>query len=166
VLKHTCFGNASFFVLSQSLLEAIEKMSLDAMPKNPRRGVGELVSFKEEARAKQAETDRLENTNRRLADEVNTLKSRLESAERSERQHSAAAAKDAADYDSANSGRIRSLESDLADAKDEVNRKVSETTQFQQMRKMMQSQANTIKYVAFGVSDHLTPTHRECLFIL
>ncbi len=32
-------------VMCKAVLEAIEKMSLDAMPKNPRRGVGELVSF-------------------------------------------------------------------------------------------------------------------------
>lgn len=127
------------------MLEAIEKMSLDAMPKNPRRGVGELVSFKEEARAKQMETDRLEAANRRLTDEVNQLRQQLESAQRNGRLSSAAAAKEISDYDAMNSGRIRSLESDLADAKEEANRKVSETTQFQQMRKMMQSQANTIK---------------------
>jgi predicted nucleic acid-binding Zn-ribbon protein len=120
-------------------------MSLDAMPKNPRRGVGELVSFKEEARAKQMETDRLENANRRLQEEVSSLRARLDTTERSSRQSSAAAAKDIADNENTNSGRIRSLETDLAEAKDEANKRVSETTQFQQMRKMMQSQANTIK---------------------
>jgi hypothetical protein len=30
---------------NQDLLEAIEKLNLDAMPKNQKRGVGELVSF-------------------------------------------------------------------------------------------------------------------------
>lgn len=131
--------------MTQSLLEAVEKMSLDAMPKNPRRGVGELVSFKEEARAKQMETDRLENANRRLQEEVNALRARLDAVERTSHQSSAAAAKGLEDYENASSRRIRALESDLAEAKEETNKRVSETTQFQQMRKMMQSQANTIK---------------------
>lgn len=130
---------------NQAVLEAIEKMSLDAMPKNPRRGVGELVSFKEEARAKREETERLESANQRLQEEVASLRSRLDASDRNSRASSAAAAKGVADVESSAQGRVRALEDDLAEAKDELNKKVSETAQFQQMRKMMQSQANNIR---------------------
>jgi hypothetical protein len=44
-----------------------------------------------------------------------------------------------------NKGKIERLENELMDAKSETNKKVSETTQFQQMMKLMKSQAVTIK---------------------
>ena len=103
------------------------------------------VSFKEEARAKREETERLESTNQRLQEEVTSLRARLDASDRNSRASSAAAAKGVADVESSALGRVRALEDDLAEAKDELSKKVSDTAQFQQMRKMMQSQANNIR---------------------
>eukprot|EP01038_Epipyxis_sp_PR26KG_P009452 gene9452-12736_t len=121
---------------NQALLEAVEKMSLDALPKNPRRGV-ELSSFKEEAKNMRDATGRLEETNARLQAEVASLRKRLQTAERKNESIAEGKSEDVA--------MMRELEYALEGAKEENTKRVAETTQFQQMRKLMQSQSEKIR---------------------
>jgi len=121
-------------------LEAVEKMSLDAMPKTTRRGVGDLMSFKDEAKSRREETERLQMSNQRLQQEVDGLKRRLENAERAR----PVAETKLAD-DGANGRQLRQLEMALAEAQEENSKRVSETSQFQQMRRLMQSQSAKIQ---------------------
>lgn len=125
----------------QSLLEAVDKMSLDAMPKNAKRGVGQLTSFRDESKMMKEEAARLEDTNSRLQNEMQTLRLRLASLERQSRDLAESKSSEA----DAARNRNRSLESALEEAKEENAKRVGETTQFQQMRKMMQSQAAKIR---------------------
>ena len=83
------------------------------------------------------EAERVEEQNRALQDELNHVRSRLSSVERS-----GAEGKHAEDEAST---RVRTLESDLREAKEEGERRVAETVQFQQMKRLMQSQAQNIK---------------------
>lgn len=86
------------------------------------------------------EQDRLQDSNKNLATEVQELRSRLYAAEMKLRSVNADA-KGAREENE----RLHGLEQALSDAKEESNRKLSESTQFQQMRKMMQSQASKIR---------------------
>lgn len=128
-------------VENQVLLEAVEKMSLDAMPKTAKRGVGELVSFKDEAKARREETERLETINRRQQDEIESLRKRLQRAE----QQSSSASEGKRSEEDASQRRIRELERSLVEQTEEGSKRVSETAQFQQMRKLMQSQSGKIR---------------------
>jgi len=123
-----------------ALLEAVDKMSLDAMPKNARRG-GTLTSFRDESKAMRDQSDRLEQTNAALQREVDELRGRLGLAGKDAMR--AAESKSQGDAE-ARSG-MRSLESALEDAKEEGARRVAETSQFVQMRKIMQTQSGTIR---------------------
>lgn len=87
------------------------------------------------------ETSRLEDTNAKLQAEVNSLRLRLAAADRS--VHIMAESK--SQEESAGKSNLRHLESALEDAKEESNKRVSETAQFQQMRKLMQSQSAKIR---------------------
>lgn len=125
---------------NQGVLEAVEKMSLDAMPKGARRAVN-LTSFRDEAKAMRDEANRLEEANTALKNEVAALKQRLGQLERN--TSSMAESKDAENQ------RVKTqskeLERALEEAKEEGAKRVSETTQFQQMRKLMQSQSAKIR---------------------
>lgn len=136
-------------VENQVILEAIEKMNLDALPKKPMRGIGgDLVSLKDEAKAQKEERERLEESNRQLQAQVSALNRRILNAERAARdaQSSASASLAEGKYNEESSGeQIRRLERLLEEAKEENNKRVSETAQFQQMRKMMQSQSSKIR---------------------
>lgn len=111
-------------------------MSLDALPKVAKRG-GALTSFKDEAKAMREESQRLEDTNNRLQAEVNLLKHKLAMSERS----NAESKRD----DASERATLRRLEQALEEAKEENSKRVSETSQFQQMRKLMQSQSTKIR---------------------
>ena len=111
-------------------------MSLDALPKVAKRG-GALTSFKDEAKAMREESARLEDTNNRLQAEVNLLKHKLAMSERS----NAESKRD----DASERATLRRLEQALEEAKEENSKRVSETSQFQQMRKLMQSQSTKIR---------------------
>eukprot|EP01034_Spumella_vulgaris_P021674 gene21674-27715_t len=113
-------------------------MSLDALPKVSKRGVGALTSFKDEAKAMREESSRLEDTNNRLQAEVNLLKHKLTMAERQE-----AEGKRREDHE--DKAQLRELEAALEEAKEENSKRVAETSQFQQMRKLMQSQNTKIR---------------------
>jgi hypothetical protein len=125
---------------NQSVLEAVEKMSLDAMPKGGRRAVN-LTSFRDEAKAMREETQRIEETNLSLQHEVSLLRQRLGQVERT-----SSSLADSKDAESARSkAQSKELERALEEAKEENMKRVAETTQFQQMRKIMQSQSAKIR---------------------
>jgi len=87
------------------------------------------------------EKSRLEESNERLQNEVQALRNKLSNADN--RLSSLADSKQ--HDDEMEKLQLKELEHALEDAKDENTKRVSETTQFQQMRKLMQSQSNTIK---------------------
>ena len=84
---------------------------------------------------------RLEETNARLQSEVNSLRQRLAQVDRS--MQNIAESKTQEDSNSRN--QLRSLERSLEEAKEENNKRINETSQFQQMRKLMQSQSAKIR---------------------
>jgi chromosome segregation ATPase len=87
------------------------------------------------------ETARLEDTNARLQSEVNSLRSRLSQADRS----LLTAAESKAQDDVMGRRELQNLERSLEEAKEENNKRIAETSQFQQMRKLMQSQSAKIR---------------------
>ena len=111
---------------NQVLLEAIEKMNLEAIPKKT-RGMGELISLKDEAKAQRDEMDRLESKNTQLQDDIRRLRENQKSN----------------NYEI--EGQMERLAASLNEAKEENNKRVSETTQFQQMKRLMQSQSAKIR---------------------
>jgi len=125
---------------NQGLLEAVEKMSLDAMPKVAKKP-GTLASFKDEAKAFRDESQRLEDAKARLQAEVSSLRDRLKRAERSFQDLAESKTQD--EY--LEKEKERELQRALDEAKEENTKRVSDTTQFQQMRKLMQSQAAKIR---------------------
>lgn len=84
------------------------------------------------------ESVRLEDTNNRLQAEVNLLKHKLGMAERQE-----AEGKRREDHE--DKAQLRELEAALEEAKEENTKRIAETSQFQQMRKLMQSQNTKIR---------------------
>lgn len=96
--------------------------------------------MKEEAKAMKESMDQLEGENARLREELQACRSRLASAER---QGSEGKQREEDTRDSSHS-RIRALEQDLREAKEESEKRVSDTVQFQQMRKLMQSQSQNM----------------------
>jgi DNA anti-recombination protein RmuC len=147
----------------QALIDAIDKMNLEAMPKNAKRGTALVsenphpslivplqvnygsvfaqTSFRDEAKAMRDEQGRLEDTNARLQAEVNSLRQRLVQTDRSLQN----AAESKSQGDSSSRAQLRDLERSLEEAKEENNKRVNETSQFQQMRKLMQSQSAKIR---------------------
>ncbi len=99
------------------------------------------ASFKDEAKAFRDESQRLEEVKSRLQAEVSSLRDRLKRAEQS--YANLAESKTQEEY--LEKERERELQRALEEAKEENTKRVSETTQFQQMRKMMQSQAAKIR---------------------
>ena len=87
------------------------------------------------------ETGRLEDTNARLQAEVNSLRQRLIQVDQN--LQNAAESKSQNDYYSNN--QLLNLEKSLEEAKEENNKRINETSQFQQMRKLMQSQSAKIR---------------------
>ncbi len=84
------------------------------------------------------ESSRLDETNNRLQAEVNLLRHKLSMAEKLE-------AEGKRQEDAHDKAQLRRLEQALDEAKEENSKRVSETSQFQQMRKVMQSQSTKIR---------------------
>ena len=110
-----------------ALLESVERMNLDSIPKSHKRG---LTSMKEETRQLKEQAEAAEELNQRLQDENKDLVRRLAIAKRSggEAKQSEGA-----------------LEEALADAKEENEKRVRDTNQFKQMQRIMQKQAADIR---------------------
>lgn len=87
------------------------------------------------------ETNRLEETNTRLQAEVNSLRQRLSQAD----GRLASVAESKSDDSAADRAAMRNLERSLEDAKEENNKRINETSQFVQMRKLMQSQSAKLR---------------------
>lgn len=87
------------------------------------------------------ESQRMEEAKARLQAEVTSLRDRLNRAERSFRDLAESKTQD--EY--LEKEKERELQRALDEAKEENTKRVSETMQFQQMRKMMQSQASKIR---------------------
>ena len=127
---------------NQALMEAIGNISMtEAGIKSGKRGGGlkDLADSKETSN--KAEYERLVAENRAMNSELAVLRARLNNSERDARDAKSAA-------DASTSGLMLSysdLERALADAKEENAKKVTETAQFIQMRKVMQSQAKHIR---------------------
>jgi len=168
--KGTVLSLETSAVENQQLLEAVEKMSLDALPKTQAVKAGMLVrlfvfasqssnlspytpshpfspqtSMRQEAKAMKETAEQLQEEKQRLNEEVQFLRGRVSMLER---QASAAGGeskqRDTADNDSGSAARIRVLEVELREAREEAERRVSDTVQFQQMKKLMQSQSQNI----------------------
>jgi hypothetical protein len=114
-------------VENASLLEAVDRMNLDAIPKSRTRG---LTSMKDETRILKDKAEAAEELSQRLQDENAELVRKLAIARRSggESKQSEEAMADA-----------------LAEAKEENEKRVRDTNQFKQMKKLMQTQAANIK---------------------
>ena len=110
-----------------ALLEAVERMNLDAIPKSHKRG---LTSMKEETRQLKEQAEAAEELNKRLQEENTDLVRKLAISRRS-----------------AGEGKQseEALEEALADAKEENEKRVRDTNQFKQMQRMMQKQAADIR---------------------
>jgi hypothetical protein len=113
-----------------ALLEAVEKFSLDAIPKARSKGLGQLTSLKDQARAQKEAQDNLEEENGKLREEVAALTRKLAIARRSK-----AEGKESEE----------ALEEALREAKEENDKRVRDTNQFLTMKKLMQSQASNIR---------------------
>ena len=120
---------------NQVLLEAIEKMNLEAIPKKT-RGMGELISLKDEAKAQRDEIDKLENKNIQLQNDIKRLRENQKSN----------------NYELEE--KMERLQESLDEAKEENSKRISETTQFQQMKKLMQSQSDKIKQLRARLSKY------------
>ena len=110
-----------------ALLEAVERMNLDSIPKSHKRG---LTSMKDETRQLKEQAEAAEELNKRLQEENADLVRRLAIAKRTggEAKQSEEA-----------------LEEALAEAKEENEKRVRDTNQFKQMQRIMQKQAADIR---------------------
>jgi chromosome segregation ATPase len=152
---------------NQGLLDSIERMSLD-MSANKKRGTA-LVSLKDEAkalanesRAVREEAGRLEETNKQLQSRFNTIQAdatklaREKAALQNEvdalrRQLEVVEKNSQANENSAKGGndnlqrRIQRLEEELDEEREVNQKRVADTPQFIQMKKMMQTQSQKIR---------------------
>lgn len=99
------------------------------------------TSFRDESKAMREQTNRLEETNARLQAEVNSLRQRLGQADYTLQTVAESKHTD----DEADRLAMRDLTRSLEEAKEENNKRIAETSQFQQMRKLMQSQSAKIR---------------------
>jgi len=128
---------------NQGLLEAIDSMSLDAMPRSATKNT-KLASFRDEAKLQKDEAARLEETNTRLQAEVASLRKRLSKAEMN--ISSITESKSSIESSGRSEVRhleieVRQLERSLEEAKEEGSRRVSESPQFRQMQTLMRNQS-------------------------
>lgn len=99
-------------------------------------------------------SDRMDQTNRELQAQLNDYRIRLAEAEatiRELRGHHKAESND----------KLRSLEHALEEAKEEGTKRVAETSQFQQMKKLMQSQSNKIRELRRRLQQYEPDTGKE-----
>eukprot|EP01041_Mallomonas_annulata_P000069 gene69-81_t len=146
---------------NQALLQAVEKMNLDSIPKRGARRMDALPSMKDEAKATRDEMDRLQTTNQNLQERFNaiqadasklvkentTLKNEVDSLNRrlEAQGESSSKAKAESKSDREATQRIIKLEEEVKRAKEEGAKRLSETTQFTQMRSLMKTQNDKIK---------------------
>ena len=131
---------------NQKLLEAVEKMTFDSLPQ--KKKIDALPSFRQDAKRMEDSNRELEQQLRKLEDDSVKL-----SREKQELGRQISELKDRMSETLESSGkdgeenqeRIRRLQDDLSEAKEENEKRVKETTQFQQMRKMMQTQSANIR---------------------
>lgn len=147
------------------MLDAVERMSLDGMGRTPSKAIGKLSSLKDEAKVYREESERLESSNKALQERFTIAQERATSAQTETARllrdkkglleelsslqgkldqlaHSSAGeSKESAEINS----KLSRLEEELEVANEENTKRVSETTQFQQMKKMMQSQSAKIR---------------------
>lgn len=138
------------------MLEAIEKMTLDPIA-NPKRGLGQLVSLKDEAKALKDESERVDQANRELKSQLDSMRRQLFDAERKLREFDG----ESKAGDILLNNRIKSLESQLVDAREENNKRVSDTIQFQQMKKLMQNQSSKIRDLRIRLNQYEPDNSKE-----
>jgi leucine zipper transcription factor-like protein 1 len=137
------------------LLEAVERMNLESMPKSKTR-VDALPSFKKEAKELRDQKEMLEGSNRELETQLKSLEKNAQrlTKEKSQLMMQMDALKmkmletseaSTKEEDEKTTERFRKMEEDLTAAREENEKRVSETNQFQQMRKMMQTQSAKIR---------------------
>ena len=86
------------------------------------------------------ESGRVEQSNRELQLQLNDTRNRLAESERTIRELN-----NNKRSENGSTDRVRTLESQLEEAKEDGNKRVSETSQFQQMKKLMQTQSSKIR---------------------
>eukprot|EP01035_Chromulina_nebulosa_P021021 gene21021-27244_t len=128
---------------NQLLIEAVEKMTLDALPKTAKKPLTNISSFRDEAKAVKDESNRLDQSNKDLQSQLNDLRIKLVEAQRTIRELSTETKSTSTTETS--SDRYRALQIELQEAREENNKRVSETNQFLQMRKLMQTQSAKIR---------------------
>ena len=109
---------------------------------------------RDEAKARRDEIDGLSGTNSRLQQEVLSLTLKLSQYEATLSQ--TAESKDQIAHTSAN--KISQLERQLSETKADLERKVSETTQFQSMMKLMRTQNARLKDLRTRLGRYETVT--------
>ena len=130
---------------NEALLKEVEQMmKLDALPSKAPQRLGTLKSFKDDAKALREESGRVEDVNRKLQQQIAELNSQVGLLTRQlrEERNSVAEGKQSDRHSVADAAeKIRKLERQLQESTEENTKRVSETKQFQEMRKMMQSQS-------------------------
>eukprot|EP00606_Chrysophyceae_sp_TOSAG23-5_P001580 GSChrysophyteH2.ASY1.ANO1.1251.1 assembled CDS len=126
-----------------SLLDSIEKISLDALPRTGGGKLGKLTSLKDEARAQKDAIDAEKELNKKLQEDNAALQRKLAVSRRNK-----AEGKESEE----------ALEEALREAKDENDKRVRETNQFMTMKKLMQSQAGTIRDLRARL-EHFEPSN-------
>jgi len=130
-----------------SLLDAIEKMSLDAIPRTKAKGMGKLTSLKDEARAQKEAMETLEELNKKLQEDNNNLTRKLAISRRNK-----AEGKESEE----------ALEEALREAKEENDKRVRDTNQFVTMKKLMQSQSTTIRELRKKLEQYEPTADADC----
>lgn len=130
---------------NEALLKEVEKMmKLDALPSKAPQRLGKLKSFKDDAKALRDESGRVEDANRKFQQQIAELNSQVGLLTRQlrEERNSIAEGKQSDRHSVADMAeKIRKLEQSLQESTEENTKRVSDTKQFQEMRKMMQSQS-------------------------
>eukprot|EP01036_Dinobryon_divergens_P022194 gene22194-30434_t len=149
-LKGVELGLETATLEDQILLDALEKMSLDAaMPKSTKRA-GNLPSFRDEAKAMKEESDRLDENNAKLQLEISNLRAKMVAAEKklarlNESKH---------DFEMQSKAEMEELQEKLEESKEENAKRVADTAQFRSMRRIMDSQTAKIKELRMKLAKY------------
>lgn len=130
-----------------ALLDAIERMSLESIPKSRTRGIGQLTSLKDVQRQQKDALEAAEELNKKLQDEVASLTRALHIAKKSK-----AEGKESEE----------ALEEALREAKEENERRVRDTNQFMTMKKLMQGQAAQLKQLKQRLQRYEPDDEADC----
>ena len=99
-------------------------------------------------------SERVDQTNRELQAQLNDYRIRLAEAEITIREMKG---QKEVEFNE----RVRNLERALEQAKDEGNKRVNETSQFQQMKKLMQSQSNKLRELRRRLQEYEPDNGKE-----